>query len=336
MSGFPKVSTASRTGEKGVRFVSRIAFDELGWLFRRTHGEEDYGIDGYFDVVTDKGEVTGQQIAVQIKFGDSYMSDENPFGFTHRGEMKHVNYYANHPMPVIILLGKPGVDECYWEVFDAEKIVPTGNSWTINIPRKNSLQHSKKRLLALLPEIESITEKTKDFWNLIKTAQNGGIGIAAISKEEVLKMDFSFVHDFFGKILQKPSTIRDLQSKIEILFDGVDDEQTELYEVPEYRDYIKKMMIELPQISFFLTKGNKFGLLGIIPICFCFKEKSTKNYRTGDKIQVSIDPENMRPMLETVFAGFNSVTAFLKMSEQEIKALDIETISSLRLPPMNT
>lgn len=316
----------------GVWTVSKIVAVNYGWIFRRTHNEHDFGIDGYLDVVTDDGDVTGQQIAVQIKYGDSYLSDENPLGFTFRGENKHLNYYRNHPMPVIIIIGSPDRMNCYWEVFEPEKVVSRGESWTLNIPRRNTLQNDKDKLLRLLPDVETVDEETKYFGKLTSALQNDGIGIAAISVKEVLRKDMTFLHSFIGKILQQKTTTRIFQSKIEIMFDGVEDDQTEIFEIAEYREYITHMFEELPQISFFLTKGNKFGLLGIIPQCFAFREKVTKNYTEGDRVYVRIDPAKIAPMLETLFHGLNLVTDYLDFSEEDRRLIDDQLMASLNLP----
>ncbi|MCR8828098.1 DUF4365 domain-containing protein [Pseudosulfitobacter koreensis] len=331
----PKYTKADQTGEMGVWTVSRIVSFHFGWVFRKNHSEHDFGIDGYLDVVTDEGDVTGQQIAVQIKYGESYLSDENPLGFTFRGEGKHLNYYKNHPMPVLIIIGSPDRENCYWEVFDSEKIVARGGSWTLNIPKRNVLQNDKVKLLKLLPDIETITEEAKHFWKVTTAMQDGGIGIAAISEDEVRRKDTSFLHDFIGKILQQKTTTRNFQSKIEIMFDGVEDSQTEIFEIDEYRDYIKLMFDELPQISFFLTKETKFGLLGIIPQCFAFQEKVTKDYGKGDRVYVRIDPEAIIPMLEIIFHGLNLVTNYLEFSKEEQKLIDDQLMASLNLPIPN-
>jgi hypothetical protein len=72
--GFPKVQPSALAGEAGVNLVAGVVNAELGWMFRRTHNEHDFGIDGYFDVVSASEEMTGRSLAVQIKYGRSYTS----------------------------------------------------------------------------------------------------------------------------------------------------------------------------------------------------------------------------------------------------------------------
>ena len=71
-TAFPKRRKTDVTAEIGVNLVSTIVNDDFGWVFRRTHQEHDFGVDGYIDYVDSNGGVTGQFIAVQIKTGNSY------------------------------------------------------------------------------------------------------------------------------------------------------------------------------------------------------------------------------------------------------------------------
>jgi hypothetical protein len=74
--GYPTYSKAAQKGDKGVEIVSRIINDGYGWLFKRNHQEHDFGIDAQVDVILDDGSVTGQMIALQIKYGASFFKEK--------------------------------------------------------------------------------------------------------------------------------------------------------------------------------------------------------------------------------------------------------------------
>jgi hypothetical protein len=101
---FPKLLNERLIGEAGVNAISSIINDKLKWIFRRVNAEHDFGIDGYIDIVADNGDVTGQSIAVQIKTGSSFLKRKVTAGFTFYGEKKHLNYYLNLKLPVLIVL----------------------------------------------------------------------------------------------------------------------------------------------------------------------------------------------------------------------------------------
>jgi hypothetical protein len=75
----PKYSQSSKTGEDGITIVKNIVENELKWVFRKNHQENDFGIDAYFDVISEIGQVTGKSIAVQIKTGKSYFTEKKRF-----------------------------------------------------------------------------------------------------------------------------------------------------------------------------------------------------------------------------------------------------------------
>ena len=89
IKGFPQFTPNARKGERGVDVVSRVVHEQFKWLFKRNHQEHDFGIDGQLEVVTDEGAVTGQMLAVQIKYGKSFFDERNKWGYVYRGELKH-------------------------------------------------------------------------------------------------------------------------------------------------------------------------------------------------------------------------------------------------------
>jgi hypothetical protein len=148
---FPQVTQAARTGERGVNVVSRIINDGFGWLFKRNHQEHDFGIDGQVEVVISSGLVTGQMISVQIKYGKSFFQEKSRWGYIYRGEIKHLNYYSNYPIPILIIIGHPDNDECYWVRFEAGATQRTNGRWKITISFENKLSSSKEKIEAFLP-----------------------------------------------------------------------------------------------------------------------------------------------------------------------------------------
>ena len=332
MTDLPIYPKSSRTGVRGVNIVSRIINENLGWVFRETHNEHDFGIDGYLDVVNDNGEVTGQQFAVQVKYGEDYIKDQNPFGITYRGEKKHLRYYNNHPMPVLLLVGAPSIDKFLWEVFDVSKIISSDKSWTMTIPFSNDLKNDSGKLFKILPDLEDPADKLNEFWKMVGVVKSGGIAIAAISEEDVERRDYTFIQNFFSRIMQKAATAKHFQSSVEVTFDGDFDENIELYEIPAYRDYVSGLLDGIPQISYFLTKDNRFGLLAILVIFLGFRGKTANSYALLDKIEIDIDYSAFGEVIEKLFYGLNSVAEFVKIDEREVNDISRAVWRSITMP----
>ena len=147
---FPKLIRERLTGEAGVNAVSTVVNDKMKWIFRRVHLEHDFGIDGYIDIVREDGGVTGQSIAVQIKSGQSFFKEKTPNGFVFRGEEKHLNYYMNLPVPVLMILHDDVTHQCYWEQFDVRKTEPTSRGWKFNISKNSLLSEELSRNCSIL------------------------------------------------------------------------------------------------------------------------------------------------------------------------------------------
>src|SRR5437016_1369838 len=152
-NSFPHFSDSAKQGELGVNLVSRVVSDKFGWLFKRNHQEHDFGVDAQIEIVTKRGDVTGQMIGVQIKCGKTFLEEQNKWGYVYRGELKHFNYLVNYPLPVVIVLCDPASQNCYWVHFQAERTQSTKSGWKITVPFDNTLSTGKSALEALVPPL---------------------------------------------------------------------------------------------------------------------------------------------------------------------------------------
>ncbi|MBD2303847.1 DUF4365 domain-containing protein [Nostoc sp. FACHB-190] len=135
--------------DEGVYTVGRIFNRDFLWAFR-PQPIADMGIDAHVEVCKD-GKPLGQIIALQIKSGESYFQTEINEGYVYRGELKHLHYWLNYPLPVLLALYHPVFEQVFWEVVTKEKIEFTKKGWKIVIPYKQYLNKSAlPKILALL------------------------------------------------------------------------------------------------------------------------------------------------------------------------------------------
>lgn len=134
-------------------------FSQNGWLFREqlTH---DYGIDAHVEIL-EGSYPTGKLIAIQIKSGTSFFSEETADYYIYRTEDKHVNYWLNHSMPVILAIYHPDLKQIFWQHISNDTIVSTGKSWKILIPKTNTFDEDRRslQLLLALTQPEPYTRK---------------------------------------------------------------------------------------------------------------------------------------------------------------------------------
>lgn len=116
----------------------QLAISKLGFVFRE-QPTDDYGIDAHAET-TQGGQVLGHLLAMQVKSGESYFREEATDGWWFRPKAKHVKYWLNHSLPVLVVLVDPDTERCYWEHVHESKLTSVGDdSWKMLIPRRQTL-----------------------------------------------------------------------------------------------------------------------------------------------------------------------------------------------------
>ncbi|MDX2242396.1 MAG: DUF4365 domain-containing protein [Leptolyngbyaceae cyanobacterium bins.302] len=148
MTNLPQFSSRQRRGEKGVWIVNGIIRDQLGWIFVKLPQEYDLGIDAYIEVLTsgvqgtDEAQGTGRLIAAQIKCGSSWLDEQTADGYIFRGELKHLDYYLNYSLPVLIILCDPDSEVCWWVKVSPTSVERTRKAWRIRVPFEQRLDNT--------------------------------------------------------------------------------------------------------------------------------------------------------------------------------------------------
>ncbi len=141
------MSEQPRTDRLGASKVEHF-FSQQGWLYRE-QTLHDYGIDAQVEIVK-SGKPTGDLIAIQIKSGPSYFSEQTSESIVFRTDDNHIDYWFRHCLPVIIVLYNPKDEICYWQNISDDTISRTGKGWKIEVPIAKKLTKSS---LAELCEI---------------------------------------------------------------------------------------------------------------------------------------------------------------------------------------
>lgn len=121
----------------GVSFCEHIA-EKMGWMFRE-QPIDDIGIDAHMEV-TDKNGKEKQLLALQIKSGESYFSEnrENYIVFRDINDRQY-NYWTTNTLPCIVVLYNPNNDMCIWQKLTVETIQKTrggtGNGYYVKVPK---------------------------------------------------------------------------------------------------------------------------------------------------------------------------------------------------------
>ncbi len=328
-TGFPQFSRSAQHGERGVNVVSRIVNETFGWLFKRNHQEHDFGIDGHLEVVKMDGSVTGQMLAVQIKYGKSYFQGKARWGYTYRGELKHFNYLANYPIPVIVVICHPDNEECYWVHFLPEQARKTESGWNLTIPIENKLSGSKTELEALLPPLVDSLLELETYWAINNLMVESSHIHFIIDQEEVNALDASRPRAFFDRLRATKELAYQCQGKVEISFHGYDADPRELFEIEEVRRYIQLLDPVLPELFYFTRTDMPTDTLRTFAFCQTKIELPDGRSTRFITRQLVYDTDKVGLFLERHWPGLNEMTDWLGMPIDENKRISYAVIRCL-------
>ncbi|WP_088656324.1 DUF4365 domain-containing protein [Geofilum rhodophaeum] len=302
----PKYHKSSKTGEEGITILKRFVETELNWIFRPNHKEYDFGIDAYFDIITDYGNVTGKTIAVQVKTGASFFTEKNEFGWIYRGEMSHLNYYLNHDIPVIIVLVNESTSKIYWTHCDPNKTEKAGSSWKITMPFNQELKlKSKKELIQYVSPVKDYASQLDDFWKVNKAIRDAGIILFIVEREDIEENSYERLLLGVERLFVSPEITKESKEKVDILINGYNDDPRELIDIPEVRKWVKSIFKRGNGWAYFLTKGKHAQFLRVMQLCIMeYKQFIDKK---GQK-QLDIDLVSGIPFLEEMYTDLNKFT----------------------------
>jgi|GEM_PF-1832159 len=143
-----KVSGSDQQGDIGVYAVGLKVLQELDWIFR-PQPLRDIGIDAQIEFF-ENSENKAEMLALQIKSGKSWFKESSEQGVVFRGDSRHLEYWQNYPLPVIIVLYNECTNTAYWQVVREEKVIPTGKGWKMIIPFNQKLERSSQDALKAL------------------------------------------------------------------------------------------------------------------------------------------------------------------------------------------
>jgi hypothetical protein len=330
-TGFPTYSKSAQKGDRGVDLVSRVMNEEFGWLFKRNHQEHDFGIDAQVDVVLEDGTVTGQMLALQIKYGKSFFSEKSQWGYIFRGELKHFNYLANYPTPVLIAICHPDSGEIYWVEFSPDATSRAGSNWKITIPFENKLIGSKQKIFDLLPPPSDLLDEVQQFWQLNEVLVTSEYIHFIIDREDVRNLDVVHIRRFFDRIRRTKELAAHCQGKVEISFHGYNDDPRELFEIPEMRQYVPKLVFALPELFFFAYTGERAHTLRALALCLTEVEIHSRRPNKHNRIPVEWSTKEIAQLLKSHFPGLNEMTIWLNMSMDDNKRISYEVTRAIGL-----
>jgi hypothetical protein len=155
-AGKNMIVNSPKTERLGISALEKF-FSSIGWLFREQQ-IHDYGIDAHVEIVEDNFP-NGQLIALQVKTGQSYLSEGDGKFIVHRITDKHYRYWKNHCLPVVVVLYDEVLDKMYWQEISSESIRKAGKNWKLLVPSDRTLGNESMEELVSLSKIPIYYQK---------------------------------------------------------------------------------------------------------------------------------------------------------------------------------
>lgn len=327
---FPTYLKSNNTGDIGVNAVSTVVNDDLKFIFKRNFAEYDVGIDGYIEIVTEEGAVTGQVIAAQIKCGDSFFKTKTKTGYTFYGEDKHLNYYSNAPFPVIIIICEPKTKDCYWCHFSVDKTEKTSKSWKINIPKRNKLSaKSRSQLLELVGDPVDYSDQAEEHWEMIKALKAADFVHYAVAREDIESGNVKPLSEFFKRLLVNDDVAINLQGKVEVTVDGYISDKRELWEIRDVRRWVKKAEPKIKYWFYFCANPEKNSTLIWLLTCLTNVTSVTVDPSNKDKLNVEIETQPLADVIARNFHYLNELTERFDLSAEDNKRITYDSVHAL-------
>lgn len=143
-----------------------------------------------------------------------------------------------------------------------------------------------------------------------------------VSKQDVLSGNTMSTIDVLKTLTRSPEDALRWRESVDIVFDGYNDTQWELFEIPEVRNFVYQLDEAFPFWLFFMSKA-RFGLQCIM---LCFLPPFLK-----PEAKTTIFPERISRLLEDRWLpAMNHVCEFVGMNGNEIEQMTDRVIEYIR------
>lgn len=309
---FPKYKATNKKSRSGLNILTKIVENELGWVVRKNHQEDDFGIDAYIDIIIDEF-VTGKSIAIQIKSGDSYFKEINNHFWNFYGEVKHISYYLNQDIPVLIVLVDVKREIAYWEACKIEYVNLNAGSWTMPIPKNQIINfENKDELLKHISKNVDYVSLFEEYWKGNSTLSETGRLCVIAGYEDIKENNYQPLVELIDRICSNKLHLSKFKENIEIIIHGYDEDIRELFQVPETRSWIKGIFNNVPGLSYFLVNDSDSQFLKLF--CFSTIDQISINGDISDReFGVGYDPIALKRVLDILFGDLNDFTDTFKI-----------------------
>ena len=300
---FPKFTSNNLKGITGQSYFKYFVNEYLKCIYHPISEENDFGIDGYIELVIDKN-VTAKLIGVQIKHGNSFFNNSTSYGYKFIGDQKHLNYYLNSQVPIFIVIIDENFNKMNWVQFDISKTMPIGqNKWYIEVPKNNELKiNFKDAIFQAAGTVVDFKELIQLNWNINSLIKDSSNKVLAIPKSQILNKEFDCVNNLINRLSLNREILVSSRTTIDIFFPEYNTDSREIFQIPEIMEWLKTSInIGIPWFYFLNYKYKNNGL-NLLVHSYCQVEET---YKKNNKYLFNYNKLDMKNFLERSFTSMN-------------------------------
>ena len=300
---FPKFTSNNLKGITGQSYFKYFVNEYLKCIYHPISEENDFGIDGYIELVIDKN-VTAKLIGVQIKHGNSFFNNSTSYGYKFIGDQKHLNYYLNSQVPIFIVIIDENFNKMNWVQFDISKTMPIGqNKWYIEVPKNNELKiNFKDAIFQAAGTVVDFKELIQLNWNINSLIKDSSNKVLAIPKSQILNKEFDCVNNLINRLSLNREILVNSRTTIDIFFPEYNTDSREIFQIPEIMEWLKTSInIGIPWFYFLNYKYKNNGL-NLLVHSYCQVEET---YKKNNKYLFNYNKLDMKNFLEKSFTSMN-------------------------------
>lgn len=130
--------------------------------------------------------------------------------------------------------------------------------------------------------------------------QNYELYIIKIGKEEVIKRNYTQIHEFIVSKRDNKDNVKDYYQKFMISISGYDDDKRELYCIPEFQEYVREIIESFPEIVWYLKFET--GFFDVMLLAYINEnDPSTKD--NG----IIVNPKKIEEFMNKSYMGVNKL-----------------------------
>ncbi len=213
------------------------------------------------------------------------------------------------------------IQKAFWTEFKFENISQSGENWKTEIFKSQELNSkSKEQLQSIAGDVIDYLPQLQYQWEMNKRIKESGIIMLGVDKFEIETLNFSGFESLLEKLLSSHEMVIELRGKITFLIFGYNDDKRELYQIPEVRNWIQKVIPIFKYWGYFLNMDDEIKFkAGLSVLHTCSVDVDVKKF---DKVRkgyhVEFDGEQSAKFMEKIFLWLNEICEKYKIAEDVI------------------